>query len=203
MGGNGFWDFGSLEDGGWGDQRLLSNLRAWLTQNFAVASLASSSSPLVQPMYQGWHDWHIDGTASNGRFHKFFLMVNKSTAEGHTELTNVKLVPADVLYAHTCTWEEHAREAGKTKGMLLNPLSELSREKMVAWGIRDDWHAYEKLGCDIPMDPGDMLFFREDVWHRTQDMRLDRVALIMDVFRAPLTDVTKINKKFQRLDDRP
>lgn len=52
--------------------------------------------------------------------------------------------------------------------------------------IRQDWHAYENLGCDIPMSPGDILFFREDVWHRTQDMTLDRTGLIVDILRYPL-----------------
>ena len=40
---------------------------------------------------------------------------------------------------------------------------------------------------------GDALFFREDVWHRTQDETLDRVAFIMDVLRLPLPDQAELN----------
>ena len=44
----------------------------------------------------------------------------------------------------------------------------------------------EGLGCDVPLDPGDVLFFREDLFHRTQDVLHDRIALIIDVWRMPL-----------------
>uniref|UniRef100_A0A7S2DAN9 Uncharacterized protein n=1 Tax=Haptolina brevifila TaxID=156173 RepID=A0A7S2DAN9_9EUKA len=60
---------------------------------------------------------------------------------------------------------------------------------MRLWGVNDQWHGFERLGCDIPLDPGDMLFFREDVWHRTQDMDLDRIGLIVDVLRFPLNSM--------------
>ena len=36
------------------------------------------------------------------------------------------------------------------------------------------------------MQPGDAIFFREDVWHRTQDTLVDRLALIVDIYRVPL-----------------
>ena len=36
------------------------------------------------------------------------------------------------------------------------------------------------------MAPGDVLIFREDVWHRTQDVLHDRTALIVDIMRFPL-----------------
>ena len=50
--------------------------------------------------------------------------------------------------------------------------------------------ADNRLGCDVPLHPGDVLFWREDVWHRTQDVEVDRVALRIDVLRFPFaTDV--------------
>ena len=33
--------------------------------------------------------------------------------------------------------------------------------------------------------PGDLLFTRDDVWHRTQDLSQDRLALKIDVLRFP------------------
>ena len=44
----------------------------------------------------------------------------------------------------------------------------------------------EGMACDVPLDPGDVLFFREDLFHRTQDVLHDRLALILDVWRTPL-----------------
>jgi len=58
--------------------------------------------------------------------------------------------------------------------------------RMRAWGVLPAWPAIDALGCDVPLSPGDMLFWRDDVWHRTQDIMLDRVALRLDVLRFPL-----------------
>ena len=33
-----------------------------------------------------------------------------------------------------------------------------------------------------------MLFFREDTWHRTQDMDVNRLGLILDILRLPFRD---------------
>ena len=38
-----------------------------------------------------------------------------------------------------------------------------------------------------------MVFWREDVWHRTQDMALDRVGFIADVLRFPLADAPRLS----------
>ena len=192
MGGDRLWDFGKRDAGetglgararGWGDHRCLSNLRAWFTKTFSLHANFS-----IPPVYQGWHDWHIDGPAEHGRYHKIFVMVNKSTAPAHRALTNVKLVPASALYESFGSFQKYAARAGQREDLMHPPFAdgEAGENKRRAWGLRHDWHAYESLGCDIPMSPGDILFFREDVWHRTQDMHLDRVSLIMDVFRLPL-----------------
>ena len=94
-------------------------------------------------------------------------------------------IPANVLYAHSCVFREYSKAAGKLGSDVHKSFhgQDLKRE---AWGLRHDWHAYENLGCEIPMNPGDVLFFREDVWHKTQDALLDRLALIVDIYRVPL-----------------
>ena len=59
----------------------------------------------------------------------------------------------------------------------------------------DDW-AMEAFDCKPQLYPGDILFFREDVWHSTQDTMLDRISLIIDVWRMPLrtTPISFIQK---------
>ena len=150
------------------------------------------------PVYQGWHDWHVDGPAHNGRYHKFFIMVNKSTEAGAQELTNVKVIPANAFYTAGCTWNKFVSkitarqisfETMKPYHMHGNwftgPESRFLEEQRQIWGVHRHWHAYESLGCTIGLNPGDVLFFREDVFHRTQDMILDRVSFIIDVLRFP------------------
>ena len=65
------------------------------------------------------------------------------------------------------------------------PGAEVHARTFRAWGVPDDWAAIDRLGCDVALDPGDILFWREDVWHRTQDAVLDRMALRIDIQRLP------------------
>ena len=82
---------------------------------------------------------------------------------------------------------ETAKGRGWFRGMADDALS---RRKLVAWGVPSGRRAVERVGCDVPLAPGDVLFWREDAWHRTQDMRFDRVALRIDIVRFPFaTDV--------------
>ena len=119
-------------------------------------------------IFQGFHDWHQDGPANVGRYHKAFVMVskNRSTARptGGPALNHAN---AYERYERNCqilgsdSWEE-----------LANPLSCTGK------------HAH--------LAPGDVLFFREDVHHRTQDTQIDRVALIIDIHRLPLRDAPDV-----------
>ena len=59
----------------------------------------------------------------------------------------------------------------------------LHTDHIKAWGVMADWPVVERLGCAVTMEPGDALFAREDVWHRTQDLALDRVQLKLEVLR--------------------
>ena len=171
----------------WGSNRVLSNLKSWLTQ-------ISNTS-----VYQGYHDWHTDGPAHYGRYHKLFVMVDKPGHEAKLERTNVRLVPASSLNAHRCALGDVAAEPAVIDAHWFNATWPRSKQnaappaaeegKRRAWGVTGDWHGLEALSCPIPMAPGDLLFFREDVWHRTQDMELDRTSFIMDVLRFPLEEV--------------
>ena len=44
------------------------------------------------------------------------------------------------------------------------------------------WALLETVGCTLVLDPGDALFMTEDVFHRTQDLLANRVAMLLDVF---------------------
>ena len=114
-----------------------------------------------------FHHWHQDGAAPwplPGRFHKAFVMISKnlSTSRGHASAasTNLEAVSARARYAQNCA---------------------MTRDFNHDYGFERD-----RFKCSPALDPGDVLFFREDVWHKTQDALLDRLALIVDIYRVPL-----------------
>ena len=141
----------------WGHDRSWSNFKAYLT-----TALNDST------WYQGYHDWHTDGPHACGRYHKFYVMLNKKSEDYLRG--NIKLVPAQ--YSHN---------VNKYRKEFLNKKN-INR----IMGIRDDWSFYEKMSCDIPLANGDAVFFREDVWHRTQGVDVDRDAYISDIIRYPI-----------------
>lgn len=126
-------------------------------------------------IFQGFHDWHQDGPAVVGRFHKAFVMVskNRSTARptGGPALNHANLValPAYERYQRNC---QILGKDGDAWQDLANPLS--------------------CTGDHAKLAPGDVLFFREDVHHRTQDSHIDRVSLIIDIHRQPLRDAPDV-----------
>ena len=133
-------------------------IRTWLTM---ISNLSA---------YLGWHDWHTDGPTgmgpqSYGRYHKIFIMVWKDEPRTRNT-TNVRLAHAGALAAHVCKFEGLSDEDATFYAQ--------SRE------------VFEHVGCDIPLDAGDVLFFREDVWHRTQNMEFERISFILNVLRYPL-----------------
>ena len=133
-------------------------IRTWLTM---ISNLSA---------YLGWHDWHTDGPTgmgpqSYGRYHKILIMVWKDEPRTRNT-TNVRLAHAGALAAHVCKFEGLSDEDATFYAQ--------SRE------------VFERVGCDIPLDAGDVLFFREDVWHRTQNMEFERISFILNVLRYPL-----------------
>ena len=130
------------------------------------------------PLHTGFHDWHQDGPSSDGgRFHKLFVMVDKSPPGNHTmdsfplkNATNLIVIPTRLYYLH----ERRIERQSHTMGTLRKRLYEYI-------GRNPLYHGFDELGCTVHMDPGDALFFREDVWHRTQDMRAKRFSLIFDI----------------------
>ena len=129
--------------------------------------------------WQGFHPWHQDGPPKAGRSHKAFVLISKNATTALTSLatdpasrrTNLLVTSAAARYASNCDVE----------------------------GIQDfAWDNQYEM-CAPRMLPGDVLFFREDVTHRTQDALLDRLALIVDILRLPLRS-TPLNREERNPD---
>lgn len=128
------------------------------------------------PFYQGWHAWHVDGPSSRGRYHKIFVMLDK---EGDRAATNIRLMPAHWHHAFAGCMDAIGGPTGHDRSHGVHPFE----------------RAFDALGCDVILDPGDVVVFREDVWHRTQDMTADRSAIIFDVLRWPLYGLPGIPRR--------
>ena len=156
-------------------RRVVSEMRTWLTKVTG------------EPLCQGYHDWHMDGPHTYGRSHKMFVMISKSksgtgahaystpqTSSSQSaaerrhmrQHTNLRLLPVMLRYAHNCELELGSRGTGV-------------------------WPQLDAHSCVAEMEPGDVLFFREDVWHRTQDALYDRNALIVDIHRFPMASAAR------------
>ena len=111
-------------------------------------------------VFSGYHGYHQDGPHMIGRFHKVFVMVEKNRTTERREDASATL----------------------TNLMAVNAQARY----MVNCELEDESWDMARFECRPRLYPGDILFFREDVWHSTQDMALDRISLILDVWRMPL-----------------
>mmetsp|Transcript_24129 Transcript_24129/g.33455 ORF Transcript_24129/g.33455 Transcript_24129/m.33455 type:complete len:322 (+) Transcript_24129:63-1028(+) len=111
------------------------------------------------PMHQGRHGWHQDG----GPIHKFFLVVRKEDPEH----ANLKMMPWDAYRFCQPTESAEYRSNG-------------------GWQGESGYYYFdiEKITCMPHLEVGDVVFFREDVYHDTQDVIKDRMALIFNVVTA-------------------
>ena len=156
--------------------------------------------------YNGYHDWHVDGPATYGREHKMYVLVAKGGVSNLSRVhSNLRVVPS---YGQSWYWEHQTRpcwdppevrgcnasfcdEYGWNASRCVTRtkedhiFSEVGRDQLTSWHVPDDWAGIDRLACDVPLDPGDVLFWREDVWHRTQDLKFDRRALRIDIRRLP------------------
>ena len=117
-----------------------------------------------------YHPWHQDGPPGNfGRLHKLFVLISKNWSTGeapkwNARRTNLATCSAEARYAHNCVY---------------------AQQSAAKQGANSRWQPVD-FECTPEVQPGDAVFFREDVWHKTQDTLVDRVALIVDIFRLPL-----------------
>ncbi len=133
------------------DSMASQRLRVWLTKTTGL------------PVHQGRHGWHQDG----GPDHKFFLVLRKELSTH----ANIKLFPWDVFYAcgpkavppdivHRNQGHWVAFDSGQSKSFYFDT---------------------DAVACTPHLDVGDVVFFREDVYHDTQDVTAGRMALIFNV----------------------
>jgi len=144
--------------GMFGSQKL-HYFRLWLTEK------------LNFPFYLGYHGWHVDGDNSVqseiGRFHKFFVMIDKKGTNENTRMnSNIMVMPRNVREQQHNDW--------RWLHKLLAPvpfLRHLLNSILIDVG-----------SCVVQLDPGDALFFREDIEHRTQNVDLYRIAMSVDIW---------------------
>jgi len=143
-----------------GVPRAISQFKSFLTMAFHA------------PVHTGFHDWHTDGPSQDGgRYHKLFIMVDKDSRNGTLRNhTNLMLIPRISFYKHFRRMERNSFTMGYARMLLYKYLGRIHF-----------YHGLNQLACTPILDPGDALFFREDVWHRTQDMKANRFSLIIDI----------------------
>jgi hypothetical protein len=104
--------------------------------------------------------WHVDGQGSIGEFnpHWFLLIVNKAS----------DLYPID-KHANLCV-------ASPTEVDKCDTPASRSSDRTTKW--KDIW---DQLQCCPDLQPGDAVFYREDVAHRTQDQMIDRLSMVITI----------------------
>ena len=119
-------------------------------------------------------DWHVDGDGHAGeRLHKLWVLLRKGEpARASREHANIVLTPSTALEALGKAALEHLRPD--------RPL-ELAAEEEADEDPGLGEEVLERVSCTIPLDAGDVIFFEEDVYHRTQDLLAERVALLINV----------------------
>jgi hypothetical protein len=117
-------------------------------------------------------DWHVDGDGyRRSRIHKLFVLLHKEAGEAAREHANLVLSPStglDALADAVLTAQQQQRkEQQQSRSARSSPPSE---EALL-----------EAIGCPIALESGDAIFFAEDVYHRTQDLLAERVAMLLNV----------------------
>lgn len=145
--------------------------------------------------YRGWHvdrsDYSSKGVHS-GRFHRFFLMLEKSP-EDHLS-SNLHLLPRDASKRHK-KWANTINKqilpwikrvafllscGGLWESVYTSVSHQLSQAAKRFMGTY--WYLLlNNYGCVVAQDPGDILFFAEDILHKTQNRAAKRIAYSMVV----------------------
>ena len=127
------------------------------------------------PVFHGFHGWHLDGGTGTAleaqsalewpRTDKLWILVQKSSSAsgvadtGASAWTNMRIVPSDARARYAAELDLRVRHGCKR-----------SREALL-----------ERISCVTRASPGDVLYYRGDLLHRTQDTWYSRVALTVDV----------------------
>ena len=124
-------------------------------------------------VHDGFHGWHLDGEPTPGgdewpRIDKLWILVSKAASPtgavapsgaDASGWSNLRIVPKDA-------WALYAEELK----LRVRHGCKRSQETLL-----------DKISCAPKAVPGDVLYYRGDLWHRTQDTWYARVALTVDV----------------------
>jgi hypothetical protein len=107
-------------------------------------------------------DWHIDNHGSTGmnNAHRILLMVHK---KGDADTTHD--------HANVCMASTAAVDRCDSPGA-----RQLGTEDPFFW--KSVW---ETVACCPSLEPGDAVFYREEVAHRTQDQAVDRLSMVITI----------------------
>jgi ectoine hydroxylase-related dioxygenase (phytanoyl-CoA dioxygenase family) len=90
---------------------------------------------------------------------------------GRVDQANLKLVPSSLLYSHVCDGclHDHMFDSSYMASHGYRQGGVVRRFEIPSCGSSHTFSAaLEQLECVVPMEAGDMIIFREDVWHKTQ-----------------------------------
>jgi hypothetical protein len=157
---------------GWVDLASAVGLRAWMLSLWVRTSdwvcwegwgsawlaywLPSWASSCNQ--YHTAHFWHVDGNGFNGtRDHKFWAML----AKPYPEQSNLY-----VLHNHAF---ERLCHAADRLALHVDPPHQYLTDQFFT-------SLLNRIGCVIQLRPKDVLYFHEDVMHRTQSLATERIV---------------------------
>ena len=166
--------------------------RAKVYSAITIDSRRQKQSCRKTPWYSCATDWHVDGGA---RGYNLWLLLHKShavDAKAEDEIdasvvrnySNIKVVPYDNARALcslaarlNASMSASARQPGCLDGLDCpsadQPFDDDATNNM-------DEAALEAASCRVDADPGDALLLFPGVFHRTQDLRVDRVAMLTE-----------------------
>ncbi len=132
---------------------------------------------IEQGVERGWQDWHQDAiTWYLGQDNYHYVNVYLPLLKPRPELSNMHLVPFDRL-ERECSpgLREQLKGGGARRARIIAGHTQL---------FDDQYGGYDEIPCDLNelavtphLAAGDLLVMRGDLFHKTQDVLTDRVAV--------------------------
>ena len=155
----------------WVDLASRVGLRAWMlslwvrTSDWAcwngwrsVSSWLPTGWASSCNQYHNAHNWHVDGNGFHGtRDHKFWVML----AKPHPEQSNLYVL-------HNHAFERLCHAADRLE-LHVDPPHQVVDDNFFTTLLN-------RIGCVIQLRPKDVLYFHEDVMHRTQSLATERIV---------------------------
>ena len=151
----------------------------------------------------GIGSWHIDGPVDRPRIHKFWAMLEREEQGQGREHSNFLVTPSDALEAvaqaamQQQQQQQGSGDGGSVGGSVGGDFARRDAVKQEAMGVEElnqnignngkpggseSAAILDSVACMPVLEPGDVLFLFEDVYHRPQDTFSDRVAMLVNVY---------------------